>query len=84
MLWMGMLIVAAGSKIDTRNFTAFRAQADRCFLHAQMSNDHDTRQRWLSLGATWLEFADRINAKWPMTVHSALDVGDDKENQTWH
>ena len=81
MLWMEMLIVAVGSKIGTRNFTAFRAQADRCFLHAQMSNDHDTRQRWLSLGATWLEFADRINAKWPMPLSNPLDAG---ENQTWH
>ena len=81
MLWRGMLIVATGLKIGTRNFTAFRAQADRCFLHAQMSNDHDTRQRWLSLGATWLEFADRINAKWPMTVSNPLDAG---ERQTWH
>jgi hypothetical protein len=79
-----MLIVATGSKIGTRNFAAFRAQADRCFLHAQMSDDHDTRQRWLSLGATWLEFADRINAKWPMTVSSPLNVGDAKETQTWH
>ena len=79
-----MLIVAASSKIDTRNFTAFRAQADRCFLHAQMSTDQDIKQRWMSLGATWLEFADRINAKWPMTVSNPPHVGDGKESQTWH
>ena len=81
---MGMAIVAVGSKIGTRNFTAFRAQADRCFLHAQMSNNEDTKQRWLSLGTTWLAFADRIEAKWPMAMSDPMNVATNQENVTWH
>ncbi len=77
-------MVAVGSKIGTRNFTAFRAQADRCFLHAQMSNNPDTKERWLSLGTTWLEFADRIEAKWPMAVPDPLSIATNLENQTRH
>ena len=70
-----MLIVAVGSKTGNRNFT-FRAQADRCFLHAQMSTDQDIKQRWLSLGATWLEFADRITIilRGHQTQHAGHDV----------
>ena len=81
---MGMAIVAARSKIGTRNFTAFRAQANRCFLHAQMCNNEDTKQRWLSLGTTWLAFADRIEAKWPMAKSDPMYVAANQENVTWH
>ena len=81
---MGMVTVADGSKIGSRNFTAFRAQAERCFLHAQMSDDKDTKQRWVSLGDAWLALADRIGSKWPMTGYGSLNGEVARQNGTLH
>ena len=55
-------------KIGSGNFAAFRAQAERCFLHAQLADDQETRLRWTSLGETWLAFADKLGLRWPMTA----------------
>ena len=56
------------SKINGSNFTAFRAQAERCFHHAQLAADQETKLRWTSLGETWLVFADKLGMCWPMPV----------------
>ena len=55
-------------KIGSGNFAAFRAQAERCFLHAQLADDQETKLRWTSLGETWLVFADKLGMRWPMTA----------------
>jgi len=64
--------VADVPKISSRNFAAFRAQAERCFLHAQLADDHETKLRWMSLGETWLAFADKLGMRWPMPVSEPL------------
>ena len=51
-------------KINSCNFTAFRAQAERCFHHAQLAADQETKLRWTSLGETWLVFADKLGMCW--------------------
>ena len=62
-------------KIGSHNFTAFRAQAERCFQHAQFAVDQETKLRWTSLGETWLVFADKLGMQWPMPVgEPAKDV----------
>ena len=60
--------VADVPKINSCNFTAFRAQAERCFHHAQLAIDQETKLRWTSLGETWLVFADKLGMCWPMPV----------------
>jgi hypothetical protein len=64
--------VADGPKINSHTFAAFRAQAERCFLHAQLALDHETKLRWMSLGETWLAFADKLGMRWPMPVSERL------------
>jgi uncharacterized glyoxalase superfamily protein PhnB len=64
--------VADVPKINTHNFTAFRAQAERCFHHAQLAADQETKLRWTSLGETWLVFADKLGMRWSMSVSEAL------------
>jgi hypothetical protein len=66
--------VADVPKIDSRNFTAFRAQAERCFLHAQLAADQETKLRWTSLGETWLAFADKLGLRWPLHESEPLTV----------
>jgi hypothetical protein len=64
--------VADVSKNGSGNFAAFRAQAERCFLHAQLADDQETRLRWTSLGETWLAFADKLGMRWPMPASEPL------------
>ena len=68
-------------KIDSHNFTAFRAQAERCFHHAQLAIDQETKLRWTSLGETWLVFADKLGLRWPMPVSEPLN---DAPARTYH
>ena len=60
--------VADVPKINTCTFAAFRAQAERCFHHAQLAVDQETKLRWTSLGETWLVFADKLGMRWAMPV----------------
>jgi hypothetical protein len=64
--------VADVPKINSHNFAAFRAQAERCFHHAQLAVDQETKLRWTSLGETWLVFADKLGVRWPMPVSEPL------------
>lgn len=59
-------------KINSHNFAAFRAQAERCFQHAQHAVDQETKLRWTSLGETWLVFADKLGMRWPMPASSPV------------
>jgi hypothetical protein len=65
--------VADVPKFKSHTFAAFRAQAERCFLHAQLALDHETKLRWMSLGETWLAFADKLGMRWPMPVSEPLE-----------
>ena len=60
--------VADVPKINSNNFAAFRAQAERCFHHAQLAVDQETKLRWTSLGETWLVFADKLGMRWSLPV----------------
>jgi uncharacterized glyoxalase superfamily protein PhnB len=60
--------VADVPKINSCNFAAFRAQAERCFHHAQLAVDQETKLRWTSLGETWLVFADKLGMRWSLPV----------------
>jgi hypothetical protein len=60
--------VADVPKINSHNFAAFRAQAERCFQHAQLAVDQETKLRWTSLGETWLVFADKLGMRWSLPV----------------
>ncbi len=68
-------------KINSHNFTAFRAQAERCFHHAQLAVDQETKLRWTSLGETWLVFADKLGMRWPMPVSEPVK---DTLSHTYH
>lgn len=65
--------VADVPKINGHNFTAFRAQAERCFHHAQLAVDQETKLRWTSLGETWLVFADKLGMRWPMSLSGSAN-----------
>ena len=73
--------VADVPKINSHNFTAFRAQAERCFHHAQLAVDQETKLRWTSLGETWLVFADKLGLRWPMPVSEPRK---DTPSRTYH
>ena len=81
---MGTVVVANGPKIGSRNFTAFRTQAERCYLLARLSDDQDNKERWISLGDEWLALADKIGSKWPMTGYEPLNNEDARQNRTLH
>ena len=68
-------------KINSHNFTAFRAQAERCFHHAQLAVDQETKLRWTSLGETWLVFADKLGLRWLMPVSEPVK---DTLSRTYH
>ena len=68
-------------KINSCNFAAFRAQAERCFHHAQLAADQETKLRWTSLGETWLVFADKLGLRWPMPLSEPLK---DPLSRTYH
>ena len=68
-------------KINSHNFTAFRAQAERCFHHAQLAVDQETKLRWTSLGETWLVFADTLGLRWSTPVSKPLK---DTLSRTYH
>jgi hypothetical protein len=73
--------VADVPKINSHNFTAFRAQAERCFHHAQLAVDQETKLRWTSLGETWLVFADKLGMRWPIPVSDPVK---DAVSHTYH
>ena len=81
---MGAVAVTNGPKIGSRNFTAFRAQAERCYIHAQLSDDLDTKERWVSLGEAWLALADRIELKWSTKRFWFLIADAARQNGTLH
>ncbi len=68
-------------KINSHNFAAFRAQAERCFQHAQLAVDQETKLRWTSLGETWLVFADKLGMRWPMPMCETVK---DTASHTYH
>jgi hypothetical protein len=73
--------VADAPKINSRDFAAFRAQAERCFRHAQLAVDQETKLRWTSLGETWLVFADKLGLRWPMPMSEPVN---DLHSRTYH
>jgi hypothetical protein len=79
---MGTVAVADGPKIGSRNFTAFCAQAERCYLHALLSDDQDNKERWVSLGDAWLALADKFGSKRLMMGYEPLNNEDVHQNRT--
>jgi hypothetical protein len=73
--------VADVPKINSHNFTAFRAQAERCFHHAQLAVDQETKLRWTSLGETWLVFADKLGLRWSTPMSEPVK---DTLSRTYH
>ena len=69
------------TKINGHNFAAFRAQAERCFHHAQLAVDQETKLRWTSLGETWLVFADKLGLRWSTPMSEPVK---DTLSRTYH
>ncbi len=46
--------------MEFRNISEFRAQAEKCFLRSQLTDDRTVKLHWLSLAEAWLLMSENM------------------------
>jgi hypothetical protein len=49
--------------MEFRNITEFRARAENCFRHSELTNDRASKLHWLILAEAWLLLADNMGKR---------------------
>ncbi len=49
--------------MEFSDITEFRAQAEICFRQSELTNDKDSKLRWLTLAEAWLLLADNMGKR---------------------